>query len=335
MNLNQPFVHCGVCHVSYTGFSSSQPDFWLTSCAHILCTQHIGGDMLSPKDLTKLKLKCPICHVENVSVLPLQQNNSLPQELTAFFQPLALQLENLYSVAQFQICGTMEQCEYYSKTCLKLQEKCNRQRQLLYNAREELNAVARYKERIKALEDELEALKRNSTPLKKNVLPYGNVKQLRPPPTVDLTRDDIQESFISKLKKSSSLKKFGRASAAVALDTHACNDNDTIIAESTKLNHITSLSNTSTRNCSNSSSRDSRTGTAGRQFPSALEKLRIVKRNNTSTASTTPGKGLFSHMRSSSSSSSNMQKNTVSAIALPTSKDNTRFVHGNKFRRIR
>ncbi|CAI5010671.1 ANL_collapsed_G0039050.mRNA.1.CDS.1 [Saccharomyces cerevisiae] len=194
----QPFVYCGVCHRR----TSHGDPLRLTSCAHILCSQH------SP--LTSKV--CPICRSSDISIINLVDSKQLPTDIRIFFEPLPPLLESLYNVSQFQLNGLSKQCQYYQNHCLKLREKCARQQQLLYQAKIELDSMAILKKRIQELESVLNH--NNVSSMSVGVLPTRNSHQnhYQPPPTVDLTVDDnsLEEfeakSFIKKLKKNSSLR---------------------------------------------------------------------------------------------------------------------------------
>lgn len=194
----QPFVYCGVCH---TRTSHGDP-LRLTSCAHILCSQH------SPVT-SKV---CPICNSNDISIIKLMESKQLPTDIRIFFEPLPQLLESLYNVSQFQLKGLSNQCQYYQNHCLKLREKCARQQQLLYQAKIELDSMAILKKRIQELEAVLKHS--NISSMSVGVLPtnISHQNHYQPPPTVDLTVDDnsLEEfeakSFIKKLKKNSSLR---------------------------------------------------------------------------------------------------------------------------------
>lgn len=66
----QPFVYCGVCHRR----TSHGDPLRLTSCAHILCSQH------SP--LTSKV--CPICRSSDISIINLVESKQLPTDIRIF-----------------------------------------------------------------------------------------------------------------------------------------------------------------------------------------------------------------------------------------------------------
>lgn len=194
----QPFVYCGVCHRR----TSHGDPLRLTSCAHILCSQH------SP--LTSKV--CPICNSSDISIIKLIESKQLPNDIKIFFEPLPPLLESLYNVSQFQFRGLSNQCQYYQNHCLKLREKCARQQQLLYQAKIELDSMAALKKRIQELETVVRHNNVSSTSLSMLSTKNNHQSHYQPPPTVDLTVDDnsLEEfeakSFIKKLKRSSSLR---------------------------------------------------------------------------------------------------------------------------------
>lgn len=343
---DQPFVYCGVCHKH----STKEEPLYLTSCAHTLCLQHLNNTI------------CPICGTRDILVIKLVETKQLPEDIRILFQPIPAVLENLYNVSQFQITGLVNQCQYYQENCIKLREKCARQRQLLYQAKEELDAVAKLKSRIAELEA---SLARRSGHM--NSSGSSVFTAMKPPDTVDLTGDDHvlqrdEQSFIQKLKTSSSLRNklqqpLKRQTSASVFD-RSFNDNEAI-AESTQLDRFISTPSTLSgkKYCSSpivdpltKASTAVRTDTRGSedskkgqsQFPSALDKLRIVKRNhtfnNTAGSFSRGSQGLTPHMRSSN----NMQTQTGLLMRRNTSGQPNSNSEGlatagtsKKFRRIR
>ncbi|CAI4047042.1 hypothetical protein SKDZ_12G4200 [Saccharomyces kudriavzevii ZP591] len=215
----QPFVYCGVCHRR----TSHGDPLRLTSCAHILCSQH------SP--LTSKV--CPICHSSDISIIKLVESKQLPTDIRIFFEPLPPLLESLYNVSQFQLKGLSNQCQYYQNHCLKLREKCARQQQLLYQAKVELDSMAGLKKRIQELETVLKHSNVPSISLGLMSTKTNHQIHYQPPPTVDLTVDDnsLEEfeakSFIKKLKKNSSLRnssKNNNGTTTASANTHINRD---------------------------------------------------------------------------------------------------------------
>lgn len=356
---NQPFVYCGVCHRQ----SNREDPLHLTSCAHTLCSEHLNTS------------QCPICQSRDVMAIKLLDNKQLPQDIRNLFQPMSTLLENLYNVSQFQSNGLINQCQYYQEHCIQLREKCARQRQLLFQAKQELDSVARLKDRIAELEA---ALARYAVSSGRGRSTESSVfTPLKPPDTVDLTADgadDVaaqrdEQSFLRKLKSSSSLRhKLQRQMQIQPLKglprSHDLVEktfaSDGAIAESTQLSGSASTAGDHYGRRFNSSfvqegSRKSepvvvansdhstkRSGTLVQsQFPSALNKLRIVKRNHTynNPIATSRGtQGLTPHMRSSS----NVQTQTGLLMRSNTSRQRSAGSEtlagkgtNNRFRRIR
>ena len=363
---NQTFVYCGVCHRR----STLGDPLSLTSCAHILCSQHVLPSKV-----------CPICQTNDISIILLTDSKPLPNDVRIFFEPMPQVLEQLYNVSQFQMNGWINQCKYYQSHCVKLREKCARQQQLLYQAKQELDAITTYKNKIKELENIIKRQNITRLEFQQSSRSLSTSSSLMgkhpPPPTVDLTLDDDEEhsleaieeaSFLNKLKKTSSLwnsktkvnnKANARGQRKKQSQILPSNNNNnhtsiTIAAESTQLNRqgyspttnsvnsniseiIHSLSSPSSsahlspgpssissnipssklvpnsysktngnndniiNNINNNNTGMNNTSRA--QFPNALEKLRIVRRNNTISSNPTRtisnSQGILTHMRSS------------------------------------
>ncbi|CAR26554.1 hypothetical protein ZYGR_0H03710 [Zygosaccharomyces rouxii] len=317
---DQQFVHCGVCHRQ----SSQEDPLYLTSCAHTVCSQHMNVKI------------CPICHISDILVIKLAESKQLPDEIKMLFQPIPSLLENLHNVSQFQITGMINQCHYYQDLCEKLKEKCARQRQLLFQAKQELDSVAHLKSRIAELESQLQL---QSTPSTSAVF-SGLRPNHRAPDTVDLTlEDNKEESFIRKLKTTNSLRN-KRHTVEVPNSNDSSNSSiSNIMAESTQVDKLTDPSEITSKKSSDLSQ-------FSNNLPHALNKLRIVKRNHTlnnnSNATTSRGhQGLVTHMRSSSSSNSGMRAQTQTNLLMrrnTTSRapiGNSQGTNNNKFRRVR
>lgn len=227
----QNFVFCAICHQK----AATGNPLILTSCAHILCDKHFPKNDI-----------CPICKTNDFSTISLTDEQTLPNDVKIFFQPLPTLLESIYNASIFQINGLNEQVYYYQSHCIKLREKVARQQQLLYQAKNELDRIPLLKQKIQKLEDSVESLTRNITNTSKNETPvngsnvngtkykissFFNKKsnssfgltsknsytQAQPPPTVDLTidsddYDEQQQQFISKLKQSQNLRHHGQKS---------------------------------------------------------------------------------------------------------------------------
>lgn len=296
LNLNQLWVNCSCCHKPYG--ENEQDSFWLTSCAHILCEKHYKSNMSC----------CPLCGKHGISLLSLDGDTSqLPLEVQSFFIPFTAQLEPLYTVANFQWDSMAQLCQYYRQMCLKLQEKCNRQRQLLYQAKTELDKYSVLKNDLKTRNgDLLQTASAMSTP----------TNQLAD-----------QESFVTKLQNSHRLKpQRGDSSLSVS----------NVLAESTSIN--TKLTPISIPNSASSvssppkklanstfESRSSSKQTGNKPLPNALERLKL-KRSNTSTVSS---RGILSHMRMNSSQ--NMSAHGSSISSRTTNPNSTK----GKFKRFR
>lgn len=324
---DQPFVHCGVCHRG----SSPEDPLYLTSCAHTLCSQHMNAKF------------CPICQINDILVIKLTETKQLPDEIKMLFQPIPSLLENLHNVSQFQITGMVNQCHYYQDVCEKLKEKCSRQRQLLYQAKQELDSVAQLKSRITELEAQLQSQSTTST----SSVFSGLRTNYRATDTVDLTMDENsnqEESFIRKLKTTNLLRNKRHMVDLPNSDGNSDSSISDIMAESTQLDKQEAPRK-----------RSSDLSNFSNNLPQALNKLRIVKRNHTfnnangNKATSSKGhQGLVTHMRSSSSSNSTattntnmraqtqtnllMRRNTISRGPIGSSQ---RSNSSNKFRRIR
>lgn len=300
---NQPFVYCNLCHRP----STKENPLNLTSCAHTLCSQHLNQST------------CPVCGTGDILAIKLVEAKELPQEIKSLFLPTPAVLENLYNASQFQMTGLTNQCQYFQEQCIKLREKCARQRQLLYQAKEELDAVTGLRARIAELEAIVARGSIQNSHAKSTSSPMFTA--LKPPTTVDLTTEDHlqkgnQHFFLQKLKASSSLKTQMHHRQLPQNQSQTSSSsfgesfgNSGAVAESTQIEDF-SLSPAKVPIVV-----DANSGMAGgiekcqkeqSQFPTALDKLRIVKRNHTFNSNTRSfsrgNQGLTSHTRSSSTS---------------------------------
>lgn len=310
VDLNQIWVNCSQCHKPYNNQQgTSNGKFWLTSCAHILCDKHYHNGMTV----------CPVCTTSRISVLPLDGDSSkLPTEVQSFFKPFVSQLEPLYTVANFQWESMVQLCEYYQDMCLKLQEKCNRQRQLLYQAKEELDKFTALKKELRMKDtnrDVISMVTRNDS---RNLI---NAK--------DGIERDNQESFISKLQNSHRLKP----SRTTSDDGNESPNISHVLAESTSIGRTApilvphspttpiSMNNKSGSNINNTfgARSNSRQGVT-KALPNALERLKL-KRSSTSTKSS---RGILSHMRINSSQTT---------TGFPSRNNTTAQSRNNKFKK--
>ncbi|OWB83244.1 hypothetical protein B5S33_g1873 [[Candida] boidinii] len=170
-SFDQPFVNCGVCH-KY--FKSNGIKFYLTSCAHILCQEHVKTnqqqqqhdsfkensfnaqrihDSTMKKDSTSVSGittntsyaeqqfqvdQCGVCKKGPVYALELNENR-LPAELKNYFIPITKQIEVLFTASNFQNMGLVNQIKFQNDLILQLLKKIDVQKKLLENARSELH----------------------------------------------------------------------------------------------------------------------------------------------------------------------------------------------------
>ncbi|CCD27121.1 SUMO ligase CST9 NDAI_0J02290 [Naumovozyma dairenensis CBS 421] len=426
---DQPFVYCAICHRR----SAKEDPLGLTSCAHILCSQH-----LSPSKI------CPACNTNDISIIRLVDNKTLPNDVKIFFEPIPQALESLYNVSQFQISGLRKQCQYYQNHCVKLREKCARQQQLLYKAKQELDSIPPLKKQITELENIIKRQEENMSRTKNQNYLIGNGRRNNnnnmytfpscsstsssmgnhpPPPTIDLTLDyddggsesdinNIEQTFINKLKKTSSLRKNLQQNRNNSNNNSGImmtsSKNIPIVAESTQYSpmvqekdlhialssssneaissghsssnltfnlnsnlnsskflptsHTTTvtsalLGNKNNENKNSNNNKMMKPINKRKQFPNALENLRIVKRNNTIGASNRPtrsilnSQGIITHMKSSdglSSTRNRQESKTQEQENVATNRPNNANIlrqrassqqlftkNNSKFRRIR
>ncbi|CDO92165.1 unnamed protein product [Kluyveromyces dobzhanskii CBS 2104] len=283
VDLNQVWVNCSKCHKPYGDVQGARNGkFWLTSCAHILCDGHYHEGIVV----------CPVCGMDRISVLPLDGDSSkLPAEVQSFFKPFVSQLEPLYTVANFQWESMVHVCEYYQQMCLKLQHKCNRQRELLFRAKDELDKFTALKNELRSKDSSGDSKVASVTPDIKSFFSTKNA-----------TQRESQESFVSKLQNTHRLKQ----SRTNPDESNGSSDISNVLAESTTLNRMTPIivSNSPTTPISFKNGTLDRSGTRSnsrqgitKQLPSALERLKL-RRSSTSTISS---RGILSYMRINSS----------------------------------
>ena len=309
VDLNQVWVNCSKCHKPYSSNSETENGkFWLTSCAHIVCSKHCNGSTTV----------CPVCGTERVSVLPLDDDSSkLPTEVQSFFKPFTSQLEPLYTVANFQWDSMVQVCGYYRQMCVKLQEKCNRQRELLVQAKEELDKYTALKNELRMGKSATVAPSSGSQTVSRNIFNARN----------DVSSEN-HESFVSKLQNSHRLSKPSRSLVNGQEPTSSPSSSSitNILAESTSINKIhqiedpivpttpqTTVMNTSSKSTNSYSKPLSKQGAVSKSLPNALERLKL-RRSSTSTISS---RGILSYMRINSSQTStgiNSRSNINSSI---------------------
>lgn len=171
-SFDQPFVNCGICH-KYFKINGFQ--FYLTSCAHILCQEHVktnqhqhdnsrenssfnsqriqdstlkqdnndgnGYGVTANTSYAEQQFKvdqCGVCQKGPVYALELNENK-LPTELKNYFIPITKQIETLFTASNFQNMGLVNQIKFQNDLILKLLKKIEVQKKLLENARIELH----------------------------------------------------------------------------------------------------------------------------------------------------------------------------------------------------
>ncbi|KAL6933793.1 hypothetical protein ACO0R3_001571 [Hanseniaspora guilliermondii] len=117
-------VDCSVCHCLY----NTNEGFYLTNCAHVLCTKH-------QKESIDY---CAKCHKPNVKAMPLTNfkvnttnhevdvdlsDNTLNKDnscINNFFVDITTQLEDFYGISKFQIMNLKERCHYLTNKNVEL-----------------------------------------------------------------------------------------------------------------------------------------------------------------------------------------------------------------------
>ncbi|KAH3899944.1 uncharacterized protein SCODWIG_02078 [Saccharomycodes ludwigii] len=203
-NNNKLPIDCQVCHELMS--DNSNTPFYLTSCAHVLCSKHYD----------KNTTICPYCNARGITVLNLKENDKSndDEEINKFFEPLPLQLENLYSISMFQNKILQNRCKYLYDYNKILTDKVSKQRQILIKARDEINNIhVKYKEKIRMLEKKINRNNNNN-----NVIlieeDNQNYEKNRVQKFNNNNVDPMMKSFIKKVKKNSTLSRASIAKAS-------------------------------------------------------------------------------------------------------------------------
>ncbi|ODV86639.1 hypothetical protein CANARDRAFT_174713 [[Candida] arabinofermentans NRRL YB-2248] len=227
MNYKQPFVYCGVCHTDYS--SNDKVTYHLTSCAHILCSDHL--DIYKSQNyINSNQITCPICKNENISTLII--NDNLPKDLKTYFKPFPMQLEILFANSQFQYIGLIEKIQYQKDLIDKLNNKNIKLKDLLIQAKNEIISMDNLKYTNQLLLNE-------NINLKNELNKRNGVPKTVPIP---ITREEVapqqlmdHQSFVQKIQKFSSMKKLGELNNNTTNTNTNESDTQNPKAESTSL----------------------------------------------------------------------------------------------------
>ncbi|KAL6947035.1 hypothetical protein ACO0QE_001893 [Hanseniaspora vineae] len=157
-----PIIDCFICHEKQQSteddrhsitHSTIQP-FYLTSCSHVLCATHAHECAQTRHP------KCSYCSASNINVIEIDKK-SMPPDIYRVFENVDDQLGNLYGIMQFQSNIVKGRIKHLEQINMQLYKKCERQRELLVQARDELAACKGLKQRVENLEKELGQRGRN------------------------------------------------------------------------------------------------------------------------------------------------------------------------------
>lgn len=159
-------IDCCVCHKKQQHIAEEQHNtghpttnvsnhpFYLTSCSHVLCPAHA-------RHCTKiLHSKCPYCSATNIEIIQINRT-TMSQDIYKVFENVDDQLGNLYGIMQFQSNIVRERMKHLEELNMELSQKCERQRELLIQARNELAVCKGLKQKVESLQEELKARNRN------------------------------------------------------------------------------------------------------------------------------------------------------------------------------
>ncbi|KAI5964683.1 uncharacterized protein KGF55_001752 [Candida pseudojiufengensis] len=206
MNINSPFICCGVCYKGHLDLKQVNEQLCLTSCAHI--TYHSLNNSSGIDS-------CPICHSENISTIVIDQ--SIPSDLNHFFTPVTQQLNNFSNSCQHQFNTLINKVEHLTQLNNKLNDKIKKQKEFLYAAKEEITHLNKYKSQVEDLKLEIKELNNKLDDCKRpetfdlsnvNEIEFGrNIEHLEP---ID---DEYDNSFLRpETYKSANTKPFNFAS---------------------------------------------------------------------------------------------------------------------------
>ncbi|KAI5951858.1 hypothetical protein KGF54_004933 [Candida jiufengensis] len=171
MNINSPFICCGVCYKDYLDLKQTKESLCLTSCAHITCSSHLSSYSNGPE-------VCPICQSENITTIVI--NQSIPSDLKLFFTPVTQQLNSLSNSCQHQFNTLINKIEHLTQLNNRLNDKIRKQKEFLYAAKEEITHLSKYKSQVEDLKQEIDELNHK-------------LEDLKRPETFDLTNlDEIE-----------------------------------------------------------------------------------------------------------------------------------------------
>ncbi|KAI5818437.1 hypothetical protein BZA77DRAFT_342837 [Pyronema omphalodes] len=140
-NKNDPIFHCRVCFKGLPATASkdpTQPPFWLTSCGHIVCSDHIFPEG-APENATAKKHCCPHCEKDDISLVGVDG----AEVFTSIFQ-----YENVLRFAA-----------HYKSLAEKLSEKLDNQKSVLLRVKDELLEARELKRKNEVLNEEVTRLR--------------------------------------------------------------------------------------------------------------------------------------------------------------------------------
>ncbi|KAF8474797.1 hypothetical protein BDZ91DRAFT_779398 [Kalaharituber pfeilii] len=177
-------IYCCIC---FQPLSSSPPrqqgdeesPFWLTSCGHIACTEHIFADGV-PKDAMRKKHACPFCHSTDISTMSIGAGQT-PAYLQDYFRPGNELLSDFCGAMkaclnrhwletkiivqsnglkfQFQYNNLLRIAAHFKKKAQEYQERTEKHRAVLRGVRDELAMATALKRENDILKQEIETLR--------------------------------------------------------------------------------------------------------------------------------------------------------------------------------
>ncbi|KIY72051.1 hypothetical protein CYLTODRAFT_69984 [Cylindrobasidium torrendii FP15055 ss-10] len=112
------FVACSRCQIPYHTPNGPVTPFWLTSCGHVICNNHLNPDQ-----------SCGTCGTQSVECVPLQQELDPP--MSDWFLPISYSLDTIAFAAKFQQEAMAAQIRLYK-------HRSNQQRAYIEKLKQEI-----------------------------------------------------------------------------------------------------------------------------------------------------------------------------------------------------
>ncbi|KAA8899515.1 hypothetical protein FN846DRAFT_173080 [Sphaerosporella brunnea] len=165
------------CRICFRGLATEtprdpdQPAFYVTSCGHLVCSEHVFPNGAPPDAMTRTHT-CPYCETSGASFAGLLGGRAKPPAgLKDYFTPPKELLETFGGAFKFQVDHLIHSAAHYKSIADKLASKLENQKDVLLRVKDELLEARELKKENPALKAQIARLQKENDNLRTQLDP--------------------------------------------------------------------------------------------------------------------------------------------------------------------